>query len=135
MDLINDTHESCLNIGKRFLWGFALKLTKSVLLKSRTRGFKMALLLRGRHALMWQSLTILNIFNALILQQIFWKTKTFFKFWSTVFQLKELRLKTKHFHTKLLCQKPILRHVLNNFCKSVFGIFFILLRSKLSVKM
>ena len=40
MDLINDTHESCLNIGKRFLWGFALKLTKSALLKSRTRGFQ-----------------------------------------------------------------------------------------------
>ena len=40
MDLINDTHESGLNIGKRFLWGFVLKLTKSVLLKNRTRGFQ-----------------------------------------------------------------------------------------------
>ena len=40
MDLINDTHESCLNIRKRFLWGFVLKLTKSVLLKSRARGFQ-----------------------------------------------------------------------------------------------
>ena len=28
---------------------------------------------------MWQSLEILNAFNTLILKQIFWKTKTFFK--------------------------------------------------------
>ena len=28
---------------------------------------------------MWQSVEILNVFNTLILKQIFWKTKTFFK--------------------------------------------------------
>ena len=28
---------------------------------------------------MWQSVEILNVFNALTLIQIFWKTKTFFK--------------------------------------------------------
>ena len=28
---------------------------------------------------MWQSLQILNVFNALILKQIFWKTQTLFK--------------------------------------------------------
>ena len=31
------------------------------------------------------------------------------KNWSTIFQLKVLRLKTQHFHTKLLSQKPVLR--------------------------
>ena len=30
---------------------------------------------------------------------------------STVFQLKPLRLKTHHFHSKLLCQKPMLRQI------------------------
>ena len=28
---------------------------------------------------MWQSVEILNVLNTLALQQIFWKTKTFFK--------------------------------------------------------
>ena len=28
---------------------------------------------------MWQSVETLNVFNTLILKQIFWKTKTFFK--------------------------------------------------------
>ena len=28
---------------------------------------------------MWQSVKVLNVFNTLILIQIFWKTKTFFK--------------------------------------------------------
>ena len=28
---------------------------------------------------MWQSVEILKVFNTLILKQIFWKTKTFFK--------------------------------------------------------
>ena len=54
---------------------------------------------------------VLNVFNTLTLIQIFWKTKTVFKNWSTVFQLKPLRLKTHHFHSKLLCQKPMLRQI------------------------
>ena len=36
-------------------------------------------------------------------EQIFWKTKTFFK--------KLEYHKTHHFHSKLLCQKPLLRQV------------------------
>ena len=39
----------------------------------------MALRLRDQHVFMWQSLKILNVFNALSLKQIFWKTKNFFK--------------------------------------------------------
>ena len=41
--------------------------------------FKIALRLRDRHAFMWQSLKILNVFNTLTLKQIFWKTKNFFE--------------------------------------------------------
>ena len=41
--------------------------------------FKVALGLRDRHVFMWQSEEILNVFNTLILIQIFYKTKTFFK--------------------------------------------------------
>ena len=40
---------------------------------------KIALRLRDRNDLMWQSMEILNDFNTLILKQIFWKTKTFFQ--------------------------------------------------------
>ena len=37
--------------------------------------------------------------------------KPFSKNWSTVFQLKPPRLKTHHFHSKLLCQNPMLRQI------------------------
>ena len=33
------------------------------------------------------------------------------KSWSIIFQLKPLRLKTHHFHSKLHCQKPTLRQL------------------------
>ena len=39
------------------------------------------------------------------------KENLFSRHWSTVFQLKALRLKTYHFHTKLPYQKPILRQI------------------------
>ena len=41
--------------------------------------FKIALRLRHRHVVMWQSVKVSNVFNPLPLKQIFWKTKTFFK--------------------------------------------------------
>ena len=41
--------------------------------------FEIALRLRDRHVFMWQSVKVSNVFNALTLKQIFWKTKTFFK--------------------------------------------------------
>ena len=40
---------------------------------------KIALRLRDRHVLMWQSLEISNIFCTLTLKQIFWRTQTIFK--------------------------------------------------------
>ena len=58
---------------------------------------KIGLRLRDWHAFMWQSLDILNVFNTLTLNQIFWKMKTFLK-------------RLDHcFDTKLPCQKPMLR--------------------------
>ena len=41
--------------------------------------FKIVHRLRDRHIFMWQSLEILNVFNALTLKQVFWKTKICFK--------------------------------------------------------
>ena len=63
----------CLNIRKRFLLVFILKPTGFLGI------FKIALRLRDRHVFMWQSVKVSNVFNTLILKQIFWKTKTFFK--------------------------------------------------------
>ena len=46
------------------------------------------------------------------LETNFLENENFFsKNWRTIFQLKALRLKTHHFHTKLPYQKPILRHI------------------------
>ena len=59
--------------------------------------------MRDRHVFMWQSVKILNVFDTLNLIQVFWKTETFFK--------KPLRLKAYHFHSKLLCEKPMLRQI------------------------
>ena len=62
-----------------FLRCFALKPIErtNVLLNKSTlvEIFTTALRLRDRRVLMWQLLKILNVFNTLILKQIFWKTK------------------------------------------------------------
>ena len=60
---------------------------------------------------MWQLVEILDVFNVVTLKQILWKTKTFFKNWSAIFQLKALKLKKYHSHTKLPYQKPMLRQI------------------------
>ena len=74
--------------------------------------FKIALRLRHRHVFLWQSLETLNDFITSTLKQIFWKTKPFFKKLEYRFLLENiLPLKTQHFHTKLLCQKLMLRQI------------------------
>ena len=68
-----------------------------------------------------------NVFNTLTLKQIFGKRKPFLKNWSTVFWLQPLRLKTYHFHSSVLCQKPMLRKIewrLENGPITGSGIFF-----------
>ena len=54
---------------------------------------------------------VLNVFNTLTLMQNFWKTKIFFKKLEYRFLVETTRLKTHHFHLKLLCQKPMLREI------------------------
>ena len=41
--------------------------------------FKIALRVRDRHVLMWQTVKVSNVFNSITLKQIFCKTKTLFK--------------------------------------------------------
>ena len=54
----------------------------------------------------------MNILNTLILKQTLWKMETFFKKTEVpFFYLKVLRLKMLHLHTKLLCQKQMLRQI------------------------
>ena len=54
----------------------------------------------------------MNISNTLILKQTLWKMETFFKKTEVpFFYLKVLRLKMHHLHTKLLCQKQMLRQI------------------------
>ena len=52
-----------------------------------------------------------KLFNTLTLKQIFWKKKPFSKNWNTILQLKIIRLKAHHSHSKLLCQEPMLTQI------------------------
>ena len=72
----------CLNIRKRFFLEFSCQSQQKehrLFLKTVLGNFKIALSLRDRHAFMWQSVKVSNVFNTLTLKQIFWKTKTYFK--------------------------------------------------------
>ena len=73
--------------------------------------FEIALRLRYRHVFMWHSLEILNVFNTSTLKQIFWKTQTLFEKLECGFLAEITWMKTQHFHTNLLCQMPMLRHI------------------------
>ena len=54
----------------------------------------------------------LKIFNTLTLIKIFLGNENLFqKTGVAFFWLKPLRLKTRHFHSKLLCQKPVSRQI------------------------
>ena len=74
--------------------------------------FKIAVPLRDRHVFMWQSVEILNVLNTLTLKQIFAKTKTFFKELEYRFLVESTKIETHHFHTKLPCQKPMLKLII-----------------------
>ena len=89
---------------------FKANRKKYVLLKIVLRFFKIFLCLREQRIFMWQ-LEIFNAFNTYTLKQVFWKTKTFFKKLEYRFYLRVLWLKMPYFHTKLLCQKPMLRKI------------------------
>ena len=99
--------------------------------------FKIPLQLSDQHVFIGQSVKVSNVLNTLTLKQIFWKTKTSLKkleyrflvettkIESTSFPSKtalwEANVRTNtmatrkctchHFHSKLLCQKPMLRQI------------------------
>ena len=49
---------------------------------------------------MWQSVEVVNVFNALTLKQIFWKTKTFFKKLEYRFLVKNTNIENASFPYK-----------------------------------
>ena len=71
--------------------------------------FKIAIHLRDQHVFMPHSLEILNIFNAVTSKQSFWKMKTFQK--TEVTLVESTKIENHHFHTILICQKPMLRQI------------------------
>ena len=58
---------------------------------------------------LWKSIKVSNVFNTLTLKQIFWKRKTFFKQLEYRSLVEATKIENNHFHSKLLCQKPMLR--------------------------
>ena len=83
----------CLFVGDSF---WSQKKEHRFLYKTVVGTFKIALDLRDQHIFMWQSQEIFIVFNMLTLYH---------------FLLKVLWLKMQHFHTKLPCQKLMLRQI------------------------
>ena len=92
------------------LRGFILKPRERawILLKTVVGIFKRALRLRNWHVFMWQPLEILNVFTTLSLKLIF---ENLFKKLEYRFLVQSTRLKAKHFHRKLTCQKSMSRQI------------------------
>ena len=73
--------------------------------------FKISLRLKDRHVFMRQPAGILNVFNTLTLKKIFWKTKTFFKQLKYYFLIETTKIENTYFHSKLICEKLMLREI------------------------
>ena len=71
--------------------------------------FKTVLRLRDRHVFMGQSLKVSNVFNTLTLEQIFWKTNTFFKKLEYRFLAETTMTEKNIISIQNCCQKPMLR--------------------------
>ena len=102
-----------LNIRKRFFLVFSFQSQQKELrffLKSSTRYFQNSPQFErsaGFYVTIRESLKRSQFFN--FEKNSMENENLFQKKWSTVFQLKPLRLKTHQFYSKLLCQKPMLR--------------------------
>ena len=94
----------CINTGKGLSERFHFKANRraSVLLKDSTTDFQKDPPF-GRLMFLCKNHWKFGNF-----QYFNFETKPFPKNWSNFFQLKVLRLKTQHFHTKLSCQKSVL---------------------------
>ena len=58
---------------------------------------------------MWQSVQILNVFNTLILKQIFWKTKIFFKKLEYLFLVESTKIENTSFPYKTDISEAIVK--------------------------
>ena len=56
---------------------------------------------------MWQPVDTLKVFNALILKQIFWKTKTFFKKLEYCFLVESTKIENASFQNKTAISEAI----------------------------
>ena len=65
--------------------------------------FKITLRLRDRHVFIRQSVKVSNVFRTLALEHVFWKAKPFL--------VETRKIEKHHFHSKLLCQKPMLTQI------------------------
>ena len=55
---------------------------------------------------MWETLEILDVFNTLILKQVFWKTKTFFKKTGVPFLVESTKIENATFSKKTAPSEP-----------------------------
>ena len=58
---------------------------------------------------MWQSVQVLNVFNTLILKQIFWKTKIFFKKLEHLFLVESTKIENTSFPYKTDISEAIVK--------------------------
>ena len=58
---------------------------------------------------MWQSVQVLNVFNTLILKQIFWKTKIFFKKLEYLFLVESTKIENTSFPYKTDISEAIVK--------------------------
>ena len=82
----------CLTTGKRFFHWFFWKTELGI--------FMIAICLRDWHVFMRQLFKTLNVFNAVTLKQIFWKTKTFFKKLEDCFLVQSTNIEHESFPCK-----------------------------------
>ena len=93
---------------------FYFKTNRKTLVSSKKRYWKLLKwpsVLKDRRIFMWQLQKILNIFTALALKQVFWKTKSFYEKLECHFLVEISTIENDIFHTKLPCQKPMLRQI------------------------
>ena len=60
---------------------------------------------------MWQSVETSNVFNTLVLREIFWKTKDHFKKLDYRFLVESTKIENASFLYKLPYQKPMLKQI------------------------
>ena len=99
----------CLNSGKRLILEVSFKAW--ILLNNGTRDFQTSHSFERSACFYVQPLEILNDFTTLMLTQIIWKEKTFFKKLEYHFLVESTKIESAIFPQKLSYQKPMLREI------------------------